>query len=77
MLFTVGWDTTTTYITATNITNFFRAVVLEFSTMAQGSMVSIQATKATLGEVAKHYLEASVWSKAIITYLDKMSETPD
>lgn len=45
--------------------------------MAQGSMVSIQATKATLGEVAKHYLEASVWSKAIITYLDKMSETPD
>lgn len=37
----------------------------------------LQATKATFGEVAKHYLEESVWSKAIITYLDKMSETPD
>ncbi|GAP99633.1 HEAT repeat domain-containing protein [Leptolyngbya sp. NIES-2104] len=37
----------------------------------------LQAIKATLAEVAKHYLEESVWSKAAITYLDKMSETPD
>ncbi|MEP0918795.1 HEAT repeat domain-containing protein [Leptolyngbya sp. DQ-M1] len=36
-----------------------------------------QAIKATLGEVAKHYLEESVWAKAIITYIDKLSETPD
>jgi hypothetical protein len=36
-----------------------------------------QAIKATLGEVAKHYLEESVWAKAAITYLDKLSETPD
>lgn len=36
-----------------------------------------QAMKATLGEVAKHYLEENVWAKAVITYLDKMSETPD
>jgi hypothetical protein len=36
-----------------------------------------QAIKATLGEVAKHYLEESVWAKATLTYLDKMSETPD
>jgi hypothetical protein len=36
-----------------------------------------QAIKATLGEVAKHYLEESVLAKAAITYLDKMSETPD
>ncbi|MEO1145232.1 MAG: hypothetical protein AAFY26_06510 [Cyanobacteria bacterium J06638_22] len=37
----------------------------------------LQATKATLGEVAKHYLEKSVWAKAILTYVDKLSETPD
>jgi len=37
----------------------------------------LQATKAALGEVAKHYLEESVFAKAIITYLDKLSETPD
>ncbi|NJK63836.1 MAG: hypothetical protein HC921_15125 [Synechococcaceae cyanobacterium SM2_3_1] len=36
-----------------------------------------QAVKATLVEVAKHYLEESVWAKAAITYFDKMSETPD
>ncbi len=36
-----------------------------------------QAIKATLGEVAKHYLEDSVWAKATLTYLDKMSETPN
>jgi hypothetical protein len=37
----------------------------------------LQALKTTLGEVAKHYLEESIWAKAVITYLDKMSETPD
>ncbi|MBW4538445.1 MAG: hypothetical protein KME43_04780 [Myxacorys chilensis ATA2-1-KO14] len=37
----------------------------------------LQAIKATLGEIVKHYLEESVWSKAAITYLDKMSETPN
>lgn len=36
-----------------------------------------QAIKATLGEVAKHYLEESIFAKAAITYLDKMSEAPD
>ena len=36
-----------------------------------------QALKATLGEIAKHYLEESVWAKATLTYLDKLSETPD
>ncbi len=36
-----------------------------------------QAIKATLGEIAKHYLEDSLWAKALITYLDKMGETPD
>lgn len=36
-----------------------------------------QAVKATLGEVAKHYLEDSVWAKAALTYFDTMSETPD
>lgn len=36
-----------------------------------------QALKATLGEVAKHYLEETVFAKAAITYLDKMSEAPD
>ncbi|WP_008313403.1 hypothetical protein [Leptolyngbya sp. PCC 6406] len=36
-----------------------------------------QALKATLGEVVKHYLEDSVWAKATLTYLDKLSETPD
>lgn len=36
-----------------------------------------QAIKATLGEVAKHYLEDSIWAKASLTYLDKMSEPPD
>jgi hypothetical protein len=36
-----------------------------------------QAIKATLGEVAKHYLEDSVWAKATLTYLDKISETPN
>lgn len=34
----------------------------------------LQATKAALGEVAKHYLEESVWAKALLTYLDKLSE---
>jgi hypothetical protein len=36
-----------------------------------------KATKATLAEVAKHYLEESVVSKAFITYLDTMSADPD
>jgi hypothetical protein len=36
-----------------------------------------QAIKATLGEVAKHYLEESVWAKATLTYLDKLSEIPN
>ena len=36
-----------------------------------------QALKATLGEIAKHYLEESVWAKATLTYLDKLSETPN
>jgi len=36
-----------------------------------------QAIKATLGEVAKYYLEESVWAKVTLTYLDKMSETPN
>ncbi len=34
----------------------------------------LQALKAALGETAKHYLEDSVWAKAIITYMDKLSE---
>jgi hypothetical protein len=37
----------------------------------------LQATKPALGEVAKHYLESSVFAKAIITYLDKLSEPPN
>ncbi len=37
----------------------------------------LQALKAGLGEAAKHYLEDSVWAKAILTYIDKLSETPD
>lgn len=37
----------------------------------------LQATKAALGEVAKHYLEESVWAKAGLTYLDKLSEDPN
>lgn len=36
-----------------------------------------QALKATLSEVAKHFLEDSIWAKAILTYLDTMSESPD
>jgi hypothetical protein len=36
-----------------------------------------QAIKATLGEIAKHYLEESVWAKATLTYLDKMSDPPN
>jgi hypothetical protein len=36
-----------------------------------------QAIKATLGEIAKHYLEESVWAKALLTYLDKFSEEPN
>lgn len=37
----------------------------------------LQAIKATLGEIAKHYLEESVWAKASITYFDKLSESPN
>jgi HEAT repeat protein len=37
----------------------------------------LKATKATLAEVAKHYLEESVVSKALITYLDTMSADSD
>lgn len=37
----------------------------------------LQATKAALGEVAKHYLEESVWAKTLLTYLDKLSEEPN
>jgi hypothetical protein len=36
-----------------------------------------QAIKATLGEIAKHYLEETVLSKATITYFDKLSEEPN
>ncbi|WP_448571244.1 hypothetical protein [Trichothermofontia sp.] len=35
-----------------------------------------QATKAALGEIARHYLEESIWAKAGLTYLDKLSEDP-
>ncbi|WP_309729305.1 hypothetical protein [Chamaesiphon sp. OTE_75_metabat_556] len=37
----------------------------------------LQATKAALVEIAKHYLEESIWAKAMITYLDKFSEEPN
>ncbi|MGB7441086.1 MAG: HEAT repeat domain-containing protein [Coleofasciculaceae cyanobacterium] len=37
----------------------------------------LKATKATLAEVTKHYLEESVVSKALITYLDTMSGETD
>ncbi|MEM1369682.1 MAG: hypothetical protein AAGG02_17040 [Cyanobacteria bacterium P01_H01_bin.15] len=36
-----------------------------------------QAIKATAGEVAKHYLEESLLAKMVLTYLDKLSETPE
>jgi hypothetical protein len=36
-----------------------------------------QAAKATLAEVAKHYLEESVFAKAFITYLDTLSSNPE
>lgn len=36
-----------------------------------------QASKATIVEVLKHFLEESVWAKALITYLDTMSSTPE
>jgi HEAT repeat protein len=36
----------------------------------------LQASKATFAEVAKHYLEESVWAKAFITYIDAMSTDP-
>jgi hypothetical protein len=37
----------------------------------------LSASKATFSEVAKHYLEDSVVAKAVITYLDTLSATPD
>jgi hypothetical protein len=36
----------------------------------------LSAGKAALSEVAKHYLEDSVVAKAILTYLETMSEDP-
>jgi HEAT repeats len=36
-----------------------------------------QAAKATLVEVTKAYWEKSLIAKAIVTYIDKLSETPD
>lgn len=36
-----------------------------------------QASKATIVEVLKHFLEESLWAKAFITYLDTMSSTPE
>lgn len=36
-----------------------------------------QASKATLVEVLKHFLEESVWAKALITYIDTLSTTPE
>jgi HEAT repeat protein len=37
----------------------------------------LQATKATIVEVTKAYWEQSLIAKAIVTYIDKLSETPD
>jgi len=37
----------------------------------------LQAAKATGIEVAKHYAENSLIVKAVITYIDKLSETPN
>ncbi|MFH7245158.1 MAG: hypothetical protein ACHWZW_20165 [Spirulina sp.] len=37
----------------------------------------LQATKATLIDIAQHYLEESIWGKATITYLDTLSQPPD
>jgi hypothetical protein len=36
-----------------------------------------QASKATLVEALKHFLEESVWAKALITYIDTLSTTPE
>lgn len=36
----------------------------------------LSASKAALNEIAKHYLEDSVVAKAILTYLETMSEDP-
>lgn len=36
-----------------------------------------QASKATVVEVVKHFLEESVWAKALVTYLDALSSTPE
>jgi len=36
----------------------------------------LKATKATLAEIAKHYLEDSLLAKATITYFDTMSADP-
>jgi hypothetical protein len=36
----------------------------------------LQATKATLVEITKAYWEQSLIAKAIVTYIDKLSETP-
>jgi hypothetical protein len=37
----------------------------------------LQAFKATAVEVAKHEFEKNVVVKAVLTYVDKLSETPD
>ena len=37
----------------------------------------LTASKAALGEIAKHYLEDSVFAKALITYVDAMSADTD
>jgi hypothetical protein len=37
----------------------------------------LQASKATLAETVRHFLTESVWAKATMTYLEKLSETPD
>jgi hypothetical protein len=36
-----------------------------------------QAIKATIIKITKAYWEKSLIAKAIITYIDKLSETPD
>lgn len=37
----------------------------------------LQASKATLVEILKHYLEESIWAKALITYIDTLSTNPE
>jgi hypothetical protein len=73
-------ETAAIEIIDTEITNPFPSSIAGKLTLLRQQFLNperhLKATKATLVEVTKHYLEESIFAKAFITYIDTFSSDP-